>query len=680
MTVAQKLYASSGAPAAPMINTNSITSLSTSVDAASTPSPPPTSNRISMLSTLTSTSALRSSSRPMSYMPQSRSSVQSTRINPHNNNHPGAALYASARESSVDVLYSSNNRGDHNPHRAATAPALPVPTATTNGLQERFHSQSVGSVAPNAYSRPRPTPHLVTKASAPPSYPGAQPGRVDLPTSPLSPLIVQSTSPPSTSLLFSKPAENLSPSSYIRPGSSLSDTITPHNTHTYNHFGLGQQSNQLGRIDATLGTGLDPNNLLAMLKLALAVNPIAESELRAVAYAQPNANYQAVVNALKHQQRYRPVTSTQVQLPSGMGIQHHPTMGSVDYQLLITEVGKLEIKSTLAPPQQVQIAQQQQSHLNDFNKQQEAALAQLHQQSILNQQTQGQAFLNSHLHQQQNTALAQQQALLIQNQQAQEHAMKLQLQQQQQQQQAAFAQQQVALNQQTQEQALKFQLQQQQQQQAAVAQQQAILKQQAEEQAAMKMQLQQQQMLASQQTLMQANQINQQQLHVLQQQQASQQQLLAQQSVPVNYSQPHQPTSSAPNHYQGGQQQQQQQQSGLGNFMNSVMGGPQQQTGGPSTSQQVVSHLFDSVVNSVQADPSANGATSCDAGNQGLMDSITQSFNGFNGGGQDPSSGLFGASINLDFSSMGNTDFSTVTSSVDFSGFTSGMDFGSGDC
>jgi hypothetical protein len=72
--------------------------------------------------------------------------------------------------------------------------------------------------------------------------------------------------------------------------------------------------------------GLDPASLLTMLKTALSVNPIAESELRAVAYAQPNANYQAVVNALKHQQRYRPITSTQVQLPSGVGVQHHPTL------------------------------------------------------------------------------------------------------------------------------------------------------------------------------------------------------------------------------------------------------------------------------------------------------------------------------------------------------------------
>jgi hypothetical protein len=66
-----------------------------------------------------------------------------------------------------------------------------------------------------------------------------------------------------------------------------------------------------------------------------------------------------------------------------------------------------------------------------------------------------------------------------------------------------------------------------------------------------------------QQALMQANQ---QQLHALQQQQAAHQQLLAQQSAPVNFQ---------PNQWG---QQQQPEQSGVGTFMNSVMGGPQQQT------------------------------------------------------------------------------------------------------
>lgn len=642
MTVAQKLYASSGAAAAPMINTNSITSLSTSVDAASTPSPPSSSNRVSMLPTPTSTSPLRSeSSRPMSYLPQSRVSQQGSRINPHNNNRPGAALYASAREPSVP----SNNSGDHNPHRAATEPLFQMPTTSTNTVHERPHSQNAGSLAPNSYSsflRPRPTPNLVTKARPPPLDVGVQPGRVDFATSPL-PLSVQATSPPSASLLFSNPADNLSLS---RPSSGTS----PHNAHLYNNFGLDQQSRVDAALDATAG-GLDPARLLSMLKTALSVNPIAESELRAVAYTQPNANYQSVMNALKHQQRYR-ITST---LPSGVGVQHHSPLGSVDYQLLITEVERLEVKATLAQQSQQAaiIVQQQQMALDALRKQQEATLAQ-QQQSILNQQVQEQAVLNSNLQPHQNIILAQQQALL--HQQAQEEAkLKLQIQQQQQ---TAFSQQQVAINQQAQEQAM-LNLQIQQQNHAAIAHQQAILNQKkAEEQAALKLQLQQQ-------ALMQANQ---QQFYTLQQH-----------TAPVNHSQPHQPTT-----HQWGQQQQQQ-QSGLGTFMGSVIGGgSQQQAGGQGNSsiqQRVVSHLFDSVVNSLQG-PGASDPSACgDAGNQGLMSSITQTFNGFSGGSQDPSSGLsglFGGAGNVDFTTMvaGNTDLSTLTASVDFS---SGVDFSSDD-
>lgn len=107
-------------------------------------------------------------------------------------------------------------------------------------------------------------------------------------------------------------------------------------------------------------------------------------------------------------------------------------------------------------------------------------------------------------------------------------------------------------------------------------------------------------------------------------------------------------------------------------------GGSQQQTSGqgnPSIQQQVVSHLFDSVVNSLPgaSDPSASSGG--DAGNQGLMSSITQSLNGFSGS-QDPSSGLsglFGGTGSVGF----NTDLSTLTASVDFS---SGVDFSSDDC
>jgi len=411
MTVAQKLYASSGNSTAPMISLNSISGLLTSVDAASSPSQPPASNKVSMLPSPSSISPLGSeSSRPTSHLPQSRHSEQDARMNPQNNYWSGAALYAFAPESS----YSPHSRGNNNSHRAASAPAFRMPT---NAIPERLpHSQSVGSVAPNSYSTiagPHPTPNLLTKATPPSLDIDTQLGKVDFVTTPAPLLSVESTSP-STSLLFSNPAEEISPSSY--PAPPLSNSITLHNVQPYNHF--GQQSSQLGRVsDVTLGTngcGLDAASLLAMLKTALSMSPIAESSLRAVAYADLNADYQAVLNALKHQQRYRPTTPT-----PGVGAQHSLTSGSVDYRLLITEVGRLETKAKLA--QQPQVLQQQQQH---------ATLAL--QQVVLNQQAQEQALLRLQTQQQQQATLTQQQAIL-KHQADEQAALKLHLQQQQQQ-------------------------------------------------------------------------------------------------------------------------------------------------------------------------------------------------------------------------------------------------------
>ena len=538
MTAAQRLYASSGnsATTAPMINANSITNLSTSVDIVRTASQPSASTRVSILPTPTLTSPVRNeSSRPMSYLPQA----------PLNSHRLGA-----------DVPYSLNTRSEQNSHRAATAPAFPMPTPTLNA---RLHSQSVGAVAPHSYSSIsglRPTPHLVTTARPPPFDTGAQYSKVDLVTSPAPPLKVQSVSPPSTSLLFSKPAESVS--SHNRPG-SVTSTI-----------GISEHSNQFG---ATLGTNAgshDSARVLAMLKTALSMNPIAESELRDVAYAELNANFQTVLNALKHQQRYR---------PSGMGVPHRPTQ-SIDYQLLIAEVERLEMKVTLA-----QQTQQQQMALDALKKQQETYLIhQQQQQLILNQQAHQQALLHTQLQQKQDTSLAQQHALL--NQQTQEQATQTWHIQQQ------------------------HQLHMQQQQQYALGQQNY----QAQEQ-----------MLAQQQALLQANH-----------------QLLAQHSAPVNHSQLNHSTSPATHH-----QAEQQHHGGLGSIMNSVMGGPIQ--------QKIVSHLVssaaDSAVHSLfhgfgSSSASANGTTS-DGGNGGLMDSMTQTLNNFNGG-QDFSSGLFGDPGNLD--------------------------------
>jgi len=417
MTAAQRLYASNSNSTTPMITLNSITSLSTSVDTASSPGLPPVPNRVSILPSPSSTSL---GSEPTSYLPQSHHGGQ------QNNYRSGAALYAFAPESSY--------RGNNNSHRAASVPAFLMPT---NTIPARLsHSQSVGSVALNPYSTiagPRQTPHLLTKATPPSLGIDTQLGKADFVT-PAPPLRVESTSP-STSLLFSNTVEAISPSNHSQPGPS------PHNR-------FGQQSNQLGHVsDVTFGTnggGVDPVSLLAILKTALSMSPIAESSLRAVAYAELNADYHAVLNALKHQQRYRPTTPT-------------PGVGAplrLDYQGLIMEVERLEIKAKLA-----------QQALHD--QQQIATLAQ--QQAFLNQQEQ--ALLNLQMQQQQQATLAQQQAIL--KQQADEQAaLKMQLQQQQQQmlaqQQALTEANQIHQQQLLQQQAANQQLQQQQQQQGGL--------------------------------------------------------------------------------------------------------------------------------------------------------------------------------------------------------------------
>jgi len=352
-----------------------------------------------------------------------------------NNYRSGAALYAFAPESSY--------RGNNNSHRAASVPAVLMPTNTIPARSS--HSQSVGSVALNPYSTiagPRQTPHLLTKATPPSLGIDTQLGKADSIITPAPPLRVESTSP-STSSLFSNPVEKISPSNHSQPGLSHFNSIIPPNL--YNH--LGQQSNQLGRVSfGTNGGGVDPASLLAMLKTALSMSPIAESSLRAVAYAELNADYHAVLNALKHQQRYRPTTPT-----PGVG-----ALLPLDYQGLIMEVERLEIKAK--PAQQAQVMQDQQ---------QIATLAQ--QQAFLNQQEQ--ALLKLQMQQQQQATLTQHQAIL--KQQADEQAaLKMQLQHQQQQmlaqQQALTEANQIHQQQLLQQQAANQQLQQQQQQQGGL--------------------------------------------------------------------------------------------------------------------------------------------------------------------------------------------------------------------
>lgn len=86
----------------------------------------------------------------------------------------------------------------------------------------------------------------------------------------------------------------------------------------------------------------DPTKLVMALKAALLPggNAVADSDLWAVANAKPDANYQAIINALKYQQLRNPVQVTS--WLKGVKMLLGSTEHLVDYQALITQVENLQ--------------------------------------------------------------------------------------------------------------------------------------------------------------------------------------------------------------------------------------------------------------------------------------------------------------------------------------------------
>jgi hypothetical protein len=506
------------------------------------------------------------------------------------------------------------------PHRMFTSPS-PVPSIpTSHTIHGRQHAHSVGSAlqsassVTSAMSGPRPTPHLITKARPPPELAGNQfnplvnPNGASASTNgQLSPINLGSTSPPSSSLLFSQAPANqiLSPvSPPLSVSSSVSGSLSPVSTIPVTVAHSAYTNMRLQH---------DPTKLITMLRTAFSQGgtAISESDLQAVAYAQPNANYQTIIIALKRLQSL--IKS------HGMGMQQQQLLAN--YQALIAQVENLQ---ALAQPQLQQALQQgqqaellhQQGAMESLRLQQ-AALA--HQQALLQQQAQQEAQLKIQmLHQQQQTAAA---ALQAQQQQQQQQIVAQQ--QQQQQQIVAQQQQQQKIVAQQQQQQQQLVAQQQQQQHQIVAQQQALLQQQE-----------------------QANQVYQQNLQALQQQMAQQQQ------TATNMTQTHQSTL---------QQAQQQQQS------------QQQQQNQSNTASEVVSHLANALMGngsgqSNQTEPTPSG----DTGNS-LFGTIAQGFlNTAVGNNQDPTSGisnLFGGVTQAWMDSAGGIDPSSLTAGLDFSSY-----------
>ncbi|KAF8966408.1 hypothetical protein BDZ97DRAFT_681899 [Flammula alnicola] len=189
---------------------------------------------------------------------------------------------------------------------------------------------------------------------------------------------VSSNSPPATSILFS-PSSVATPSSApttigfppTSPAMSISSTMSsptsasfssaypsanPRSTNPTPSQGSGRFAAEaairltgsiataatgipLRGLARTVGSIVTDQSFINMLKSAFSKsnNGVAESDLQAVIQGQPDANYQAIINALIRQQQL----SAQMQLQMGMQYQRPPD-ANVDYQALIGEIARLQ--------------------------------------------------------------------------------------------------------------------------------------------------------------------------------------------------------------------------------------------------------------------------------------------------------------------------------------------------
>ena len=213
MSVAQRLYASSQSfAAAPMISANDISSLSTSLDVSGRPSPQSRSRTFPSPSLPTFPG--NQDSQVASHCPPQRQMIDEGRLT------TGTPEFCVLSNFAGPTLYGDrlNNR-----YRSPTSPPVVFPSHTIHGRQHALSSPmpQINYSGNSAVSPPRQTPHLITKAKPPPDssnptdllitkFPALAP-----PPSPLSPLNLNPTSPPSTSLLFAAPTQeqSLSPTS-----------------------------------------------------------------------------------------------------------------------------------------------------------------------------------------------------------------------------------------------------------------------------------------------------------------------------------------------------------------------------------------------------------------------------------------------------------------------------------
>ncbi|CAA7259586.1 unnamed protein product [Cyclocybe aegerita] len=702
LTLAQKLYASSGSNiSTPMISSD-IQNLSTAPEShppsrmSMLPTPPPSNSPpVGRQSSFVPSpppgpprQSVSVSNRPANQTDYRQRmvplGVAGSRISTYAANSSIAYASSSSVASSSHVSSMTFSSESHAPHRTQSLQVPPPPphfpgrTNTYSPGQVTYTSSKPPTVSP------RPTPHLTTTARPPANLQVlghnhfTPPQTASLGSSPssnhsLSPLSLPNNSPPSSSVLFSQPAPGPSsappgttafatppispPPAPLSPtlSSPISNnsTITPENFHKYSKMGqLGSQAYKIAGGVLAASTGLplrvlpDPVKLTNSLKAAFSKNNnmVAESDLQAVAHAKPGANYQAIINALvRQQQQYQQQLASQLQMQTAMGMQYQrPPQPAVDYHALIAEI------------QQLQIAAQTQQASALLAQQQ--TFSQLHMGAKQHQQ-----------HQQAMEALKVQQAAILQQQSvAAQHAQQqvaARLQAIQQQQAAAAAQLQLQLQQQEQQQtyAHKLQAQLQLQQQQAIAQQQAALNTSVGAQ-------QPQRPPAGQQQSLNPNPLH----DVLSSIYGSMNQQQQQQNPPPSQSgvssiyetintvqQPQNPPPSQSgvttflDMYSNMQQQlYQQQQQSMVDMMNAMsLGG----TGTPL----------------LGGTDAVGGTATASGGGMSFLDTVAQTINGATSSMADPTGGVGGAINSI------SQSFSGGTAGVDPSSFTAGQDLGS---
>jgi len=423
LTFAQQLYASSvSSSLGPMINSQSATHLPTPqlppIHIRHLPTPSPSSSPPPGTGVHFSNAPLNGHGMPPNSL-GSQSSYPSHQTSLHTMNRPSPNF--NSTPSSAPPF--------SNPHRTNT---FQTPVLSSNDSHPQRHrastydqgmSQHPVNVNPSIASS-RPTRHLVTMARPPDQQS----------SSALSPLLLEPPatvhsapavpSPPPSSILFSQTAGTISTSPLSPPLTSVQSA--PPTT---------------SMISVRLGTTYEPRNSISPLGRVAggATIPIAagvvgalqsvlltpgtgvdQLSLQAVIQGRPDADYQKITNALMkmHQQQQHQFSLMKLQM-------QRPPSPTIDYQVLISEVQKLQ---SLA-----QVATAQQQEQQPLQGQQQQLTAAQQYQALIQQQYQQQAAIQRQ-RQQMRQALTQQQQQVTQS-----HAL--------QQQQAAEAQQnQVSLN------------------------------------------------------------------------------------------------------------------------------------------------------------------------------------------------------------------------------------------